>query len=59
MTTTYIRISVSVMTTEVGAEGAEAEGEMAPAMLLPLTLLYNTYSNYSGVEGLNSNVMPT
>ena len=39
MTTKYIWISVSVVTREVGVEGAEARGGLALTLLLPLTLM--------------------
>ena len=49
MTTTYILIPLLVVTREVGAEGAEEEGAMAPALILPLTLLPIISSDYLNV----------
>ena len=39
MTKTHLRIPVSMVTREVGAEGAKAGGSLALTLILPLTLL--------------------
>ena len=49
MTTMYFRIPVSLVTIEVGAEVAEEEGAMSPALILMLTLMPSPSSNYSSV----------
>ena len=47
MKTTYLYISVSVVTREVGAEGAEAVGALFLTLLLTLTMMSSPSSDYS------------